>query len=147
MLERAGALEFIEPETTDEVVDAEAGVTYLEIKEQVDPEWVATPEALEVRAELTNGDAFRENVLAGPELKYIEVYNALVDYLQAAPRSVEAIETFVDQFEIVKSPKRYGSHFVDVLEKVDFVAWQAAGWALTDLGKSLVGELKAAAQA
>lgn len=146
MLERAGALEFIEPETTDEVKDVEEGVTYLEIKEQVDPVWVSTPEALEVRAELTNGDAFRQNILEGKEAVYLEVYSAIVELLAERPRMVEEIDTFAERFAITHSPKRYGTHFLDVLEHSDAIEWHADGWALTELGKSMAAELKAAAQ-
>jgi hypothetical protein len=147
MLQRAGALEFIEPETTEEVRDVEEGVTYLEIKEQVDPVWVATPEALEVRAELTNGDSFRTDILAGKEAVYLEVYSALVDYLAEGAKSVEAVESFVERFAIVQSPKRYGTHFLDVLERCDAIEWHAEGWGLTDLGRNLVPELKEAVEA
>jgi hypothetical protein len=146
MLERAGALEFIAPETTDEVRDVAEGVTYLEIKDQVDPVWVATPEALEVRAELTNGDSFRNDVLDGKEVVYLEVYSALVDYLASGAKSVEEVENFVEGFAITQSPKRYGTHFLDVLERCDAIEWHAEGWGLTDLGRNLVPELKAAAE-
>lgn len=147
MLERAGALTFIEPEATEEVRKVEEGITYLEIKEEVDPVWVATEEALQVRDELTNGDEFRCTILEGKEATYLEVYAAVMNFLAEKPRMVAEVESLTDTFSITKSPKRYGTHFIDVLERCDSIAWQADGWALTDLGTQLLPELQQAADA
>lgn len=64
MLERAGALVLEMPEVTDEHESVEEGVSYLEIRETVDPVWRSTPEALALREEYLAGKSFRAVVLA-----------------------------------------------------------------------------------
>lgn len=58
MLERAGALVLEMPEVTDEHESVEEGVSYLEIRETVDPVWRSTPEALALREEYLAGKSF-----------------------------------------------------------------------------------------
>lgn len=144
MLERAGALELEMPETTEEKEVAEDGVAYLEIKETVDPVWRATDEALALRTEYLAGTEFRRVVLESKENRYAEVYEAVMETLAAAPRSLDNIEQVTDTFAITHQPKRYGQHFIDVLEQTDCVIWGDGAWNLTDLGRAMLDELKAA---
>lgn len=143
MLERAGALTLEMPETAEAAEDIEAGATYLEIKEQVDPVWHATAEGLEVRDALTRGDAFRDIVL-DKDATYLEVYEAVMDALSQGPCARQAIEDVVDAFEVVKHPRRFGSHFIDMLELSDVIEWREGAWCMTTLGAQMLPELKAA---
>ena len=73
MLERAGALVLEMPEVTDEHESVEEGVSYLEIRETVDPVWRSTPEALALREEYLAGKSFRAVVLGSDEARYAEL--------------------------------------------------------------------------
>lgn len=143
MLERSGALRLEMPQTTECCEQAEDGVVYLEIKERVDPVWHATEAGLEVRAALTRGDSFRDIVL-DRDSAYLEVYQALLEQLVQAPRSREFIEDLVDTFEVVKSPRRFGSHFIDMLELTDAIEWSDHAWRATALGQQMLDEVRSA---
>ena len=143
MLERAGALRVEMPATTEERVDAENGVAYLEIKERIDPVWHALPEALELRAELASGESFRDLVL-GQEVRYLDVYEAVMERGLEGPFQMDEIEEMVGGFEVARKPRRFGQHFVDVLQAADCVIWGAGAWNLTETGKRMLPELKAA---
>lgn len=147
MLERAGALILEMPETADEQESAEEGVSYLEIRETVDPVWHATAEALQLRAEYMSGAQFRAIVLESDESRYAEVYERVMDALAEAPRKLAAIEELTDTMDITKSPRRFGQHFVDILEATDCILWGAGAWNLTDLGRAMLAELKARKEA
>ncbi|MCI8468473.1 MAG: hypothetical protein HFJ75_03090 [Eggerthellaceae bacterium] len=142
MLERAGALTLEMPETTEEQHDDQEGVTYLEIKERVDPIWHATPEALELRAEYEGGAEFRRLVL-GEDARYVDVYEAVMERVRQAPCGEPDIDALTSGFEITQKPRRFGQHFIDVLEMSDCLVWNGSAWALTDLGAALLDELKA----
>ncbi len=141
MLERAGALELTLPETTTEKEDVAEGVEYLEIKEEIDPVWTATPAGLLILDELSQGAEFREIVLDHDE-KYLPVYDAVLNLLTSGPRQRQEIEAVVDGFDLVKSPRRFGGHFIDMLERTNAIAWKGGAWTLTDLGATLYEELK-----
>ena len=96
MLERAGALTLEMPDVSEEHESAEEGVAYLEIRETVDPVWRATPEALALRAEYLAGKSFRAVVLGSDEARYAEVYAAVMEALEEAPRTLDAIESLPD---------------------------------------------------
>lgn len=147
MLERAGALTLEMPETAEEQESAEEGVSYLEIKETVDPVWHATAEALKLRAEYMGGAQFRAIVLDSDESRYAEVYERVMDALAEEPRKLAAIEELTDTMDITKSPRRFGQHFVDILEATDCILWGAGAWNLTDLGRAMLAELKARKEA
>lgn len=147
MLERAGALTLEMPETAEEQENAEEGVSYLEIKETVDPIWHATADALELRAEYMSGAQFRAIVLDSDESRYAEVYERVMDALAEAPRQLAAIEELTDTMDITKSPRRFGQHFVDILEATDCILWGEGAWNLTDLGRAMLAELKARKEA
>lgn len=143
MLERAGALTLEMPEIAEEQESAEEGVSYLEIRETVDPVWHATDEALQLREEYMSGAQFRAIVLESDESRYAEVYERVMDALAEAPRKLAAIEELTDTMDITKSPRRFGQHFIDILEATDCILWGAGAWNLTDLGRAMLAELKA----
>lgn len=147
MLERAGALTLAMPETAEEQESAEEGVSYLEIKETVDPIWHATADALKLRAEYMSGAQFRAIVLESDESRYAEVYERVMDALAEEPRKLAAIEELTDTMDITKSPRRFGQHFVDILEATDCILWGEGAWNLTDLGRAMLAELKARKEA
>lgn len=141
-LERAGALEFEEPETTIEKEDVEDNVDYLEIHETIDPVWTSTSAGIAVYEDMTQGSEFRDIVL-DRDSRYLEVYQAVLDLMLSEPQQRQAIEELVDTFEIVKSPRRFGGHFIDMLERTDAIAWQGDAWNITDLGRSFYPEVAA----
>ena len=147
MLERAGALTLEMPEIAEEQESAEEGVSYLEIRETVDPVWHATDEALQLREEYMSGAQFRAIVLESDESRYAEVYERVMDALAEAPRKLAAIEELTDTMDITKSPRRFGQHFIDILEATDCILWGAGAWNLTDLGRAMLAELKARKEA
>ena len=147
MLERAGGLVLEMPETADEHESAEEGVSYLEIHETVDPVWRSTAEALALREEYLSGKSFRAVVLGTDEIRYAEVYEAVMEALAEVPRKLADIESLTDTMDITKSPRRFGQHFIDVLETCDCVIWGDGAWNLTDLGRAMLAELKSAKEA
>ena len=143
MLERAGALELEMPETSAEREDVEEGVEYLEIKERVDPIWRTTEAGLSVHAQMVSGASFRDIVL-DRDSRYLEVYRAVMGALNDKPMKKDEIEELVDTFDVVMSPRRFGGHFIDMLERTDALEWKNHAWQLTELGKSMIGEVEAA---
>ncbi len=142
MLERAGALEMEMTEVAEEHEDLEDGTTYLVIDEEVDPTWRSTEEGLAVYEELTQGREARE-VILDRDSKYAEVYLAVMQAMDAAPCSREEIDNLTDTFDVVYHPRRYGTHFLDMLEKTDCCIWRDRAWHLTDLGHDLLPEVLA----
>lgn len=140
MLERAGGLVLDVPETTEQHEDVEGGVEYLEIKERVDPVWTSTDAGMGVFAELSQGAAFRDIVLHR-DARYLEVYKAVMDALHEKPRAKGEIDELVDGFAIVADPRRFGGHFIDILERVDAIAWKDGAWTLSELGEKMLQEL------
>ena len=49
------------------------------------------------------------------------------------PCTKPEIEDLVDTFDEVKSPRRFGGHFIDMLERTDALEWSEHAWRLTDL--------------
>lgn len=142
ILERAGALELEMPEAAEEHESIEEGVEYLEIKERVDPTWRTTEAGKEVFAQMTDGSAFRDMVF-NRDVKYVEVYRAVMNFVAASPRSKDDIEQLVDGFEVVQNPRRFGGHFIDMLERTDVLHWKDRSWQLTDLGRKMLPEVNA----
>lgn len=143
MLERAGALSLEMPEVAEEREDAEAGVEFLEIKERIDPVWHATEEGLAVHEALTQGAAFRDIVL-NRDSRYVEVYRGVMAAVDQQPLTKPQIEELVDTYDVVKSPRRFGGHFIDMLERTDALEWNDHAWQLTDLGRAMLPEVDAA---
>lgn len=141
MLERAGALELEMPPVAHEQEDEAAGVQYLEITQRVDPIWHATQAGLEVYENMTQGAAFR-NIVLDRDSKYGEVYCAVMQMLNDHPCSKAQIEALVDTFEVVKNPRRFGGHFIDMLERTDALTWHDRAWCLTDLGREMLPEVE-----
>ncbi len=137
MLERAGALWLEMPEVHEEKEDVEEGVEYLEIKERIDPVWHATEDGLAVCEEFSHAPVFHDIVL-DRDAKYLAVYRAVMLALDERPRTKKEIDDLVDTFEIVKKPRRFGGHFVDILERADAIEWKDRAWQLTDMGRELL---------
>ena len=104
--------------------------------------WRATAAGLAVRESLTQGAAFRELVL-GRDAKYVEVYHAVMEAVAAEPRSKAYIDALVDAFPVAQSPRRFGGHFIDLLERTDALEWKDRAWRLTDLGRSMLPVVQA----
>lgn len=143
MLERAGGLTVEVPEVSEEHEVVEDGVVYLEIKEKVDPTWTTTEEGLAVYEEMTNGFRCR-NMVYKRDAKYYDVYLEVLDFIEQQPRSRQEIDDFVENFEICQHPKRYGGHFIDMLEQTDAIVWRDAAWHLTEDGIKMLAEMREA---
>lgn len=143
MLERAGGLTVEIPEISEEHEVVEDGVVYMEIKEKVDPVWTTTPEGMEVYRQMTNGLRCR-NMVFSRDAKYYDVYFEVLNLIDEAPRSRQEIDDFVETFEICQSPKRYGGHFIDMLERTDAIEWRNDAWTLTGDGSSMLAEMREA---
>ena len=146
MLERAGALTLEMPEAAEPHEDMEEGVAFLEIKERVDPVWRTTEEGSALYERLTQGSAFRDVVL-DRDSRYVEVYRAVMCAVDERPCTKPEIEDLVDTFDEVKSPRRFGGHFIDMLERTDALEWSEHAWRLTDLGRAMLPAVEAAAAA
>ena len=144
--ERAGALTLEMPEAAEPHEDVEAGVAFLEIKERVDPVWRTTEEGSALYERLTQGSAFRDIVL-DRDSRYVEVYRAVMRAVDERPCTKPEIEDLVDTFDEVKSPRRFGGHFIDMLERTDALEWSEHAWRLTDLGRAMLPAVEAAAAA
>lgn len=141
ILERAGALALEMPEVTDEREDVGEGVQYLEVRERIDPVWRTTDAGLAAYDEQLSGSTFRDLVL-NQDARYLPVYAAVMDLIDDAPRKTAEVTALVDTFDIVQSPRRYGTHFLDVLERADAIAWKDHAWTLTDLGRQMRDEVE-----
>lgn len=140
MLERAGALTLFVPEAAEETEDVENGVECLVITQTVDPVWTATEDGLAVVADFSAGAQFKD-IVCDRDAQYLDVYRAIMSAVHERPRSKEEIEKITDTFEIVKHPRRFGGHFIDMLEKCDTLAWNGEAWQLTDLGETMRDEI------
>ncbi len=141
MLERAGALELEIPEPAAGREDAEEGVEYLQIDQRVDPVWRATAEGLAASEALGGKSAFREIVLTR-DVRYIRVYAAVMLAADASPRTHAEIEEIVDAFPEVQSPRRFGGHFIDMLERTGAFEWNGQAWQLTEMGREFTDEVE-----
>ena len=142
MLQNAGALTFEMPGAACEREDAETGAEYLEITEEADPAWTSSPEALAVLEEYSGGAQFWD--IMERDGAYKEVYQAVLPFVGQKPRSIGEISALVDTFEVVQSPRRFGGHFVDMLERVGASAWKDGAWTITQLGEDVMPQLEAA---
>lgn len=142
MLETAGALTIEMPPAAEAQECVEDGVAYLRIKESVDPVWHATEEALALRKEYQAGDSFRSIVLTGDEARYASVYAKVMGMLAERPRGITEVEEVVNGIEECRKPRRFGQHFLDVLELTDCAEWKGGAWQLTELGAAMLPELR-----
>ncbi|MGN0038831.1 MAG: hypothetical protein ACI36Y_06855 [Coriobacteriales bacterium] len=145
MLERAGGLRLEMPPTSEEHEDWEEGVEYLEIRETIDPLWYTTEAGSAIYAEQTSGAAFKDIVL-DRDSTYIEVYSALLEELSQYPMTRVEIDELAEEFPITKSPRRYGSHFIDMLERVYAIEWRDHAWTITELGRAMLPSARLLAQ-
>ena len=90
-------------------------------------------------AELSQGAAFRDLVL-DRDSKYLDVYRAVMQALHEKPCGKNEIDELVDSFPIVAEPRRFGGHFIDILERVDAIAWKDGAWTLSGLGEKMLRE-------
>lgn len=146
MLERAGALTLEMPQVAEELEDAESGVEYLEVKQHVDPVWHATEEGLAVYDELTDGSSFRDIVL-DRDSAYLDVYLAVMEKMGEGACAKAAIDDLVDTLEAAKNPRRFGGHFIDMLERTCAIEWKDRAWHLTDFGREMVSVVRGAVAA
>lgn len=137
MLERAGGLTLEMPETHEVEEGIEEGVEYLEIKERIDPIWHTTEDGVAVCEEFSHAPVFHDIVL-DRDSAYLEVYRAVMLALDERPRTKREIDDLVDTFEVVKKPRRFGGHFVDMLERADAIEWKGRAWQLTKAGRELL---------
>lgn len=143
MLERAGGLTVEIPEIAEEHEVVEDGVVYLEIKDKVDPVWTTTEDGKEVFREMTSGLRCR-NMVFNRDAKYYDVYLDVMNFIDEQPRSRQEIDDLVETYEICQSPKRYGGHFIDMLEQTDAIVWRNDAWNLTEDGLSMLKEMREA---
>ncbi len=123
--------------------DAASGdVSYLSIEGDASPLWRSTPDGLEAYDELTQGTEWREKVL-GTDAVYAEVYLAVMDAMLDGGRPKAELVELAETFEVTHNPRRYGAHFIDILEATQAIRWAGSLWNLTDLGRSLLPELEA----
>ena len=94
-----------------------------------------------MRESLSNGDAFRRIVLEH-DAAYREVYRAVMQAIEERPRGKAEIDELVDSFAIAAEPRRFGGHFIDVLEQTDAISWKNGAWTLSDLGARMIASLK-----
>ena len=85
--------------------------------------------------------------MLGRDVRYASVYRAVMEAVERAPRSKAYIDALVDAFPEVQSPRRFGGHFVDMLERTDALEWRDRAWRLTDLGRSLLPDVRELAEA
>ena len=156
MLERAGALEFVRPdsgaqdsnasENTDvnEQESPSAGadneINFMSIEEGGDPLWRSTEGGLLAFEQLTRGDEWREKIL-GEDAIYAEVYLAVMQLLHEGSKTKTQICDIAEAFDVTRSPRKWGAYFIDVLEATSAIRWTNSEWVLTDLGEELLDEL------
>lgn len=122
---------------------AENNISYMTIDTSVKPRWIATPEGLEAYEALTQGAEWRQVVLVD-EAIYQEVYLAIMRKLADGSLPKTEITDLAESFEVTWEPRRWGAHFIDMLEATQAIRWSNADamWSLTDLGKQLLPELE-----
>ena len=158
MLERAGALEFVRPdsgaqgcntgetdgpdEQNSPCADADDEIGFMSIEEGDDPLWRSTEGGLSALEQLTRGDEWREKVL-GEDAVYAEVYLAVMQLLHEGGKAKAQICDVAEAFDVTRSPRKWGAYFIDVLEATSAIRWTNSEWVLTDLGEELLDELAA----
>ncbi len=134
ILESTGALTSQVPETA-EAETAEDGTEYLEIKDAPEAIWTSTEEALTLLSELREGNEVHEMVESETEAPYRDIYLRVLRMCAEKPRSAKEIGEQVDDDPLVQNPRRFGVHFIDVLEACGALAWHDKAWNLTELGQ------------
>ncbi len=152
MLERAGALEFVQSDSGAQDCDADEQnnpstdvgdeIGFMSIEEKSDPLWRSTEGGLSALEQLTRGDEWREKVL-GEDAVYAEVYLAVMQLLHEGGKTKAQICDVAEAFDVTRSPRKWGAYFIDVLEATSAIRWTNSEWVLTDLGEELLDELAA----
>ena len=152
MLERAGALEFMQSDSgaqgrdTDEQngpsTDVGDEIGFMSIEEGGDPLWRSTEGGLLAFEQLTRGDEWREKILC-EDAVYAEVYLAVMQLLHEGGKTKAQICDIAEAFDVTRSPRKWGAYFIDVLEATSAIRWTNSEWVLTDLGEELLDELAA----
>ena len=152
MLERAGALEFVQSDSGAQGRDADEQnspstdvgdeIGFMSIEEKSDPLWRSTEGGLSAFEQLTRGDEWREIIL-GEDAIYAEVYLAVMQLLHEGSKTKAQICDIAEAFDVTRSPRKWGAYFIDVLEATSAIRWTNSEWALTDLGEELLDELAA----
>lgn len=135
MLESAGGLILEKPNPASNCAKDSQGEAPAN-QAPADPIWRATPEALEVVKEFESGSQFWD--IMDRDSKYREVYKAVLRMVSESPKQVSEISELVDTFDIVHHPRRFGGHFVDLLEKSGAIVWQNSAWTLSDMGRRVL---------
>jgi hypothetical protein len=144
MLVTAGALTFT-PAVTAEEASEDNGVEYLEIVDEQEATWTATDAGLAVVSAHREGSGLRD--LLVKEAVYEPVYRKLLAFVYEQPRKKPEIDALINDDPLVQSPRRFASHFVELLESREGMAWQDGRWTLTDLGRRFWEEIRDAEQA
>ena len=85
---------------------------------------------------------FHDSLLEDAETQ-ARISRAVLNLIAEAPRKRQEIDDVVDGFEIVQHPRRFGEHFIDVLEHTDAIAWHDHSWTITDLGRTMLAGMDA----
>lgn len=135
MLEAAGGLTL---EQDDSLSDCAKGDHDKPATNQApaDPIWRATAEALEVVQEFESGRQFWS--IMERDSRYREVYKAILRMASESPKQISEISELVDTFDIVHHPRRFGGHFVDLLEKSGALVWQNGAWTISSMGRRVL---------
>ena len=114
---------------------AEEGVAYLEIRETVDPVRRATLRGVGLARGVPRRQELPARLCWDPTRRATpRCTRRVMEALEEAPRKLDAIESLTDAMEITKSPRRFGQHFIDVLETCDCVIWGDGAWNLNRFG-------------
>ena len=141
-LEGAGALTIADPEPAEEQETEEGDAEYLEVTETPDPVISATEEAIEVADEYAEGKEFRRIVMDHDAI-YKEVYIAVMNLAKREEgSSFKEIDSLVLTYPICEKPRRFGGHFIDMLERTDAMIWKNRAWHLTEFGVRMLAELE-----
>ncbi len=97
--------------------------------------WTSTDEGLTVLASHKEGSAFEELLTSETESVYLPIYERVLAFCAEQPRPKPQIDAIVDDDPLVKKPRRYSNHFIELLENREALSWHDGGWNATELGR------------
>ena len=97
--------------------------------------WTSTDEGLTVLASHKEGAALEELLTSETESVYLPIYERVLAFCAEAPRRKPEIDAIVDDDPLVKKPRRYSNHFIELLENREALSWHDGGWNATELGR------------
>lgn len=97
--------------------------------------WTATDEGLTVLASHKEGSALEELLTSETESVYLPIYERVLAFCAERPRPKPQIDAVVDDDPLVKKPRRYSNHFIELLENREALSWHDGGWNATELGR------------